>query len=293
MTTERASQLRLRDGVQMAYWIRRNEGSTRCLVFLHGGASNHTRWSELLESRALSENYSVLRPDLRGSGSSRVDGQVGIESWCGDLIELLDAERFETAILVGHSLGAQLALHFAARHPARTAALALVDPVCRSALRGRQRLFAHLRPLLALAAGGVRCAHRLGLPRRALEPLDLRELDEDVRRVLPTPGGRAKLERRYSSLREILRHEPLATYLDQAVATYAPLPPFAAIKAPVLLLCATGANGLGDHVRRAAEQLGAAVIVPFDSSHWPTTEKPADVRRALERWLARLFSDRD
>ena len=69
---------------------------------------------------------------------------------------VLDAQGHERAILVGHSLGAQLALHFARRQPQRAAGLVLIDPVFREALHGRWRLLAACAPLLHGAARAVR-----------------------------------------------------------------------------------------------------------------------------------------
>lgn len=53
-------------------------------------------------------------------------------------------------VLVGHSLGAQVAVHFAARHTARVRGLALIDPVFHQALRGTMRTVRLARPVLQI-----------------------------------------------------------------------------------------------------------------------------------------------
>ncbi|HEY6236050.1 MAG TPA: alpha/beta fold hydrolase, partial [Candidatus Elarobacter sp.] len=91
-------------------------------MLLHGMASNLTRWSEFLEQTTLKSEWNIVRPDLRGHGESIMRGRIGMEIWSGDLVELLDAEHGERAVFIGHSLGAHLALHFAARFPTRVRA---------------------------------------------------------------------------------------------------------------------------------------------------------------------------
>ena len=111
-----------------------------CVVLLHGLASNRTRWSELMETTTLGARWHLLAPDLRGHGESQPAGKSTLEDWCDDLAELLkavEASGLGRIVLVGHSLGAQVALHFVAHHPQRVASLVLIDPVFRTALAPR------------------------------------------------------------------------------------------------------------------------------------------------------------
>jgi pimeloyl-ACP methyl ester carboxylesterase len=67
--------------------------------------------------------------DLRGHGDSgwSIDSRYHLLDHARDLAELFDALGLERAALVGHSLGGNVATLFAARHPERVRALALVD----------------------------------------------------------------------------------------------------------------------------------------------------------------------
>ena len=58
-------------------------------------------------------------------------GKLDLDAWSEDLVAILDAENYASVIVVGHSLGAQIALHLAVSHPRRVGALALVDPIVR------------------------------------------------------------------------------------------------------------------------------------------------------------------
>jgi len=290
-TPERACTLHLPDGAVVAYRVTpadaRAPGAP--LVLLHGLASNLSRWSEFIEHSALSGRRALIRMDLRGHGASTARGAIGLEAWADDIAAVLVAQKHEQAILVGHSLGAQLALHFAARHGQRTAGLVLIDPVFREALQGRWRLLATAAPLLRGAARMVRGLNALGLRRRHVEPQDLRELDILARQSLATPAARAAFVRRYSSARADLRQVRTATYLQDLAEMFRAPPEPETIHQPVLALLSGGATFADAAVmRRVLASLPDGTLATIDCQHWPLTERPAEVRSAIERWCADL-----
>jgi pimeloyl-ACP methyl ester carboxylesterase len=67
-----------------------------------------------------------LTPDLPGHGRSAGAPLPSVEALADWVIALLDAASHDQAILVGHSLGSQVVLAAAARHPERITRLALV-----------------------------------------------------------------------------------------------------------------------------------------------------------------------
>jgi pimeloyl-ACP methyl ester carboxylesterase len=70
----------------------------------------------------------LLAPDLRGRGRSRdLPGPYGMAVHADDLVAVLDALGHRKAVLIGHSMGAFVALVAAHRHPDRVAGLVLVD----------------------------------------------------------------------------------------------------------------------------------------------------------------------
>jgi pimeloyl-ACP methyl ester carboxylesterase len=70
----------------------------------------------------------LLAPDLRGRGrSAQLPAPYGIAVHVADLIAVLDHVGSERAIVVGHSMGCNIAARFAADHPERTAAVLLLD----------------------------------------------------------------------------------------------------------------------------------------------------------------------
>ena len=95
------------------------------VVFVHGAAFDHSVWQ--WQSRYFAHHgLSVLAVDLPGHGRS--PGPVrtsigGLADWVGDFI---DAAMLEQAALVGHSMGALIALETAIRRASRVAKLAMV-----------------------------------------------------------------------------------------------------------------------------------------------------------------------
>ena len=278
-------------GVRVAYrvtparWRTQGQAPDGAIVLLHGLASNLTRWSEFVATTQLVERWDVIRVDLRGHGGSLTRRHVGLDLWCDDLDVILAAQGHTQAVLVGHSLGAQVAMHAAATRPQRVRAIALIDPVFGAALHGRWARIARLRPLFAAAAAVVRACNAIGLHRGPLPPLDLHALDQEARRALGSPAAEAEFVRRYSSTRADLRHVPLAVYLQDLVELFSAPPAPESIRCPVLALLSRGGTFAEfSETAQIARRFPNVQEVEIDCHHWPLTERPDDVRRAIESW---------
>ena len=94
-------------------------------VFVHGAAFDHTVWK--LQARYFAwHGGSVLAVDLPGHGLSQGPPRRSIPEMADWLVALLDAAKVSEAVLVGHSMGALVALEAAARHSTRVRKLALL-----------------------------------------------------------------------------------------------------------------------------------------------------------------------
>jgi pimeloyl-[acyl-carrier protein] methyl ester esterase len=98
----------------------------RTLVLLHGWAMNLRVFDALAES--LAPDFRVLAIDLPGHGRSAEPAELRREGWTLERLAAAIAPRLPAdALLLGWSLGGQVALQLALDAPARVAALALVS----------------------------------------------------------------------------------------------------------------------------------------------------------------------
>lgn len=94
------------------------------IVFIHGAGMDHTVWA--LQTRWFAwHGRAVLAVDAPGHGRSEGPALDSIEALAEWVFALLDAAGAKNAALVGHSMGALIALEAAARRPERVRALAL------------------------------------------------------------------------------------------------------------------------------------------------------------------------
>lgn len=287
---EKAGAFRTNDGAAIAYRLLRPGAPRRTLVLLHGLASNLTRWSEFVAATRLGETWDILRLDLRGHGGSPWRGRLGMQVWCDDLEALLRAEGVPQAVLVGHCLGANLALWFAHRQPERVAGLVLIEPMFRQALAGQLARVAVLRPLIAAVVPALLGLAALGLHRRHLASLDLAELDREARAAMAAAGG-VFPQARYASPWEDLRSLPTSAYLQDLVAVTGPLPDLATLRAPALAILSAGTTfSEPDTTARLLAPLPACRIERIAAQHWIPTEQPRAMREAIEAWCDALAS---
>jgi len=285
-----AQTYRAADGTTLGYRIARAARSPApLLVMIHGVASNLTRWSEFVEHTKLRGNWDLLRLDLRGHGDSFTRSGLQIASWIDDLGALLDHEQRSSAVFAGHSLGAQVAVQFAARHPSRARALILIDPVFRQALRGGLRLAAACAPFVRTVAAAVRGLNAIGIRRRHIPQRDLHALDERARQQWLSANRSREMVAHYGSLLEDLRYFPLASYLADVLAMIEPLPAPESLAMPTLALLSSGITYTEPRpTRELLSRLPHGRIVTVDAYHWPLTERPDEVRAAIESWCVEL-----
>jgi pimeloyl-ACP methyl ester carboxylesterase len=105
------------------------------VVLVHGITGNALAWAATAE--AVNGQVNLLAFDLRGRAYSRdMAPPWGIDADVDDLIAVLDHAGLDSAVLVGHSLGAFVVCTAAARYPERVEAVVAVDGGARYELAG-------------------------------------------------------------------------------------------------------------------------------------------------------------
>ena len=289
---EQAKTLNPSPGISIRYRISEPGGVTSSLptlVLIHGVASNLTRWTEFVKKTTLKSRCRILRLDLRGHAGSQTNVGVGMRNWCLDLLALLDKEKVDRAYIVGHSLGAQVALNLADRFPNRVAGLVLIDPIVPSALKGKLAMGPYVRWLLSAFASLASIWRRLFFSNHRFPLRDLYELDQQTR-VLIVEDPTANLADLYHSPSLDMQYISLANYVRDMCEVLRPLPPLAKITVPTLALLAKDPSvSDGARNREKMRQMPNITIETIDADHWPLTERPDETREAIEKWCSARF----
>jgi flavin reductase (DIM6/NTAB) family NADH-FMN oxidoreductase RutF/pimeloyl-ACP methyl ester carboxylesterase len=129
--SELAIHFRDRTGAPAATtYLRRGTGPT--VVLVHGVGMRASIWEPQIAE--LAKTYDVIALNMLGhGGSSRPPANARLSDFSGQVLGLLDALGVQRAIVVGHSMGALVALELALSHPTRISGLVALNAVfCRS-----------------------------------------------------------------------------------------------------------------------------------------------------------------
>ena len=282
--SEISKRLESPDGVGVSYSIKHCPGAKYTLLMLHGLASNQTRWSEFIRFTCLSEHMNLLRADLRGHGHSMTLSRIGHSVWQEDLQNILARESLDNVILVGHSMGAQLAMHYAVSKPAQVRGLILIDPTLPEKLKGWLAVARRLRFPLLIVITLMRLFYRLTNRQQIYPQRDLYVLDKKTREVMARESEEiiAKL---YTSPKEDLKYMPLVNYLQDVYASTSPLPDLTKIRCPVYVLFSQSSSIVGAvNIKDYFAPDIPLKISEINANHWPLTEKPEETRQAIDQW---------
>ena len=124
---------------RQANYAQLNPNQPKTIILVHGIMGDH---SGLLDMARRLKGYRIIIPDLAGHGSSDIlKSEHNAKSHAQFLASFLEALDIKSAVLVGHSYGALVCLHYSTQYPDSKA-------VCRLILLApypeHQRNFTHL-----------------------------------------------------------------------------------------------------------------------------------------------------
>ena len=101
------------------------------MVFVHGFGCDQSMWREVVP--AFAQSRRTVTYDLTGMGGSDLSAydprrHADLQTHADELMEILEELSLEEVCLVGHSIGATIALLAANRAPGRTSRLVMVSP---------------------------------------------------------------------------------------------------------------------------------------------------------------------
>ena len=119
MTTHSNGRYAEVNGVNLYF---ETHGAGRPMILLHGGLGSGEMFGPVLGM--LAERHQVIVVDLQGHGrTADIDRPLDVRLMADDIAALIDHLGLDTPDLVGYSLGGWVALHTAAKYPAKVGRL--------------------------------------------------------------------------------------------------------------------------------------------------------------------------
>ncbi len=252
--------------------VRQSFGAGPPLLFLHGLFGSGRNFRTL--ARGFADRFTCCLVDLRNHGDSPHARPADYPAMAADVLALMDEEGWPDVDLVGHSMGGKVAMHLALLRPERVRRIAVLDIAPVRYGHSHRELIGRL---LALDLAGVRrradadAALAADVPDPALRAFLLQNLVFDG-------DGRA----RWRIALGILRDD-----MDRLVDF--PLPRAGgSFDGPTLFLRGGRSDYVPDTAVAEIRQLfpHAVIATVPEAGHWLHAERPEEVRRHLEAFLA-------
>jgi pimeloyl-ACP methyl ester carboxylesterase len=234
------------------------------IVFLHGLGGNGGQWALQLDHVRRHRRGVAL--DFRGHGESdpAEDGDYSVAGLASDVAAVADQLSLRRFVLAGHSLGAAVAIEYAAHHPERVAGLLLVDPNGDlSRLPEKES-----RPFL-----------------ESLRAEPLAELESYFRQLVvggdPDAAGWVLEDLR-------LTHEEAVSRAAEGSLRYQPLPALARYKGPRLSIV-SDMNRLPYSLHNLLPDLPTQLMT--GTGHWMMMDRPESFNRLLDGFVDKVDPD--
>lgn len=148
------------------HWVQVGSGSP--VLLLHGYSGSARWWTRNLQP--LARAHAVYALDLPGFGASRMPASYTFAQAISLLAAWMDTNGIGPATIVGHSMGGQVAMLFAAQHPDHVRGMVLIAPaglpfssnllgIARSAFLSRHSGDIRFTPIVV--AGALRAGPRI------------------------------------------------------------------------------------------------------------------------------------
>lgn len=255
------------DSERIAYAVA-GTGQTS-LIFIHGWSCDSRYWHEQVP--VFTQDYQVITVDLAGHGhSSSGRADFSMLSFARDVKAIIDKEKLDRAILIGHSMGGEIMAEVARLTPEKVVGLVAVDTLQNVAERVPQSFIDEMiQPLEADFTRGVQDFVAPMLP-QGTDPHLVHWVKEDM-----------------SSAPKDIALSAFRNYLEQYVNGEAAMV-FADISIPVISINArlwpTAAEENKKHIK------DYQLIYIENSGHFPMLERPKEFNRLLKKALNSIES---
>lgn len=120
----------------------KGKGNNTTLLLLHGVGLRAEAWNKQITD--LSKEFKIIAPDMPGHGKSDlVDMTTPLENYT----DMVAASLSEKVIVIGHSMGAMIALDLASRYPEKVKAVVALNAVFQRSIEAQQAIDARVAEL--------------------------------------------------------------------------------------------------------------------------------------------------
>ena len=229
----------------------------------------------------------LFLPDLRGHGASHARQQVSSDGIGSDLIALLAHEGAHEATLVGHCLGANLAVRVWERCPEWVGRLVFIEPFVTSSIRpGLAFIRVLLWPVLLSLLGMAKMVNAMGIGRSQFRTIDFEIYDDWVRPRLTSFWTAV----RYMGPWVDLWTMPVASYLQALRILFAYHPPWESIGCPTLAIYGKKAELAAADRPEPLSANPKVQSVVLEAGHFVLTDNMEGVAKAIERFVKRTHN---
>jgi pimeloyl-ACP methyl ester carboxylesterase len=231
------------------------------VILIHGAGGHHLHWPP--EIRRLT-GQRIFAPDLPGHGKSDGVGRQSVADYAQCVLDLLDTLYLHKAVIIGHSMGAAIALTLALDHPRRVLGLGVIG-------------------------GGARLRVSPDLILNTASPVTMPHALQAIAELAFSPKVEPHLKQ--TAMQRMAATRPTVLNGDFiACDQFDVMDRLAKIRVPTLVMC-----GADDRMTplRYSEYLSASIkhaqlaVIP-DAGHMVMIEKPMAVAVALSEFINRF-----
>jgi pimeloyl-ACP methyl ester carboxylesterase len=234
------------------------------IVFIHGWCCDHANFAPQISHFA--RTHRILAVDLRGHGKSDAPKQdYLLTGFADDVVWQCRQLGLEKPVIIGHSMGGNVALELAARHPDLLTAIMMIDSVIFPPA-------AFVESLIPLSQALHTPDYRLAM--QAASPGLFIETDNPDR----------KEELKKNAL-ETLQHV-IASAFDNHIVAYDAAAAAKACKVPVAYIASSAPGVARDLTRFTALCPQLITAATLGSGHFSQLEVPDQINAMIERFLA-------
>lgn len=262
-------RLELADGLALFY---HDEGAGEPLVLIHGFPLSSEMYQP--QRAALSSNFRVITPDLRGMGRSDTSGgALSMATYADDIIALLDQLGIGQAVVGGMSMGGYVVFELLRRHPERVKGVILIDT--RAEADSEEARANRLRMIEQARSQGAAAIAEAMLPRL---------LSERTRQEQPA------LARFVYEIMAATPVEGIIAALQAMAARRDATDLLPRITVPTLIIVGSEDQVTPPSVAQAMQQAipDAELVIVEGAAHAANLERPDEVNQVLRRWLQRF-----